>query len=244
LGKTNDAADHLHDQEGREGGGSTIDERCTWSTSAGERATDEIRDHNRQESNEHPVRLIGAAVIIGKQTADDRRWRRNHQADDCTATDSESVEGSAHRTPRVPLMTDPEGTEATDSLRHGLRQITAAVTRARYLAEAALVDGEPELAAVLRSMAERNEGLAQGLYALLAEETDTADARPGADDLAQRLPVEAAMYSSLADEIRDQSRPDLAAWMDKMADAQHDHHQRLEEARHWKPSGEEHDEHR
>ena len=141
-------------------------------------------------------------------------------------------------------MTDPEGTEATDSLRHGLRQITAAVTRARYLAEAALVDGEPELAAVLRSMAERNEGLAQGLYALLAEETDTADARPGADDLAQRLPVEAAMYSSLADEIRDQSRPDLAAWMDKMADAQHDHHHRLEEARYWKPSGEEHDEHR
>ncbi len=130
-------------------------------------------------------------------------------------------------------MTDPEGTEAIDALRHGLRQITAAVTRARYLAEAALVDGEPELAAVLKSMAERNEGLAQGLYALLAEETDTADARPGADDLADRLPVEAAMYSSLADEIRDHARPDLAAWMDKMADAQHDHHRRLDEARHW-----------
>ena len=130
-------------------------------------------------------------------------------------------------------MTEPEGTEAIDALRHGLRQITAAVTRARYLAEAADVDGEPELAVVLRSMAERNEGLAQGLYALLAEETDTADAQPGADDLASRLPIEAAMYTSLADEIRDHARPDLAAWMDKMAAAQHDHQRRLDEARHW-----------
>lgn len=134
-------------------------------------------------------------------------------------------------------MTDSEPTEAIDALRAGLRQITAAVTRAHYLAEQADVDGEPELATVLRSMAERNQGLAQGLYALLAEETDTADARPGADDLAARLPVEAAMYTSLADEIRGHARPDLAAWMDKMADAQHDHQRRLEQARHWNDAG-------
>ncbi|MEM9467033.1 MAG: hypothetical protein AAGA90_16795 [Actinomycetota bacterium] len=134
-------------------------------------------------------------------------------------------------------MSDGEGTEAVDALRAGLRQITAAVTRAHYLAEQADVDGEPALATVLRSMAERNEGLAQGLYALLAEETDTADARPGADDLAERLPAEAAIYASLADEIRDHARPDLAAWMDKMADAQHEHRQRLDDARHWNRQG-------
>lgn len=134
-------------------------------------------------------------------------------------------------------MSEPQGTEAIDALRAGLRQITAAVTRAHYLAEAADVDGEPELATVLRSMAERNQGLAQGLYALLAEETDTADARPGADDLAERLPIEAAMYTSLADEIRDHARPDLAAWMDKMAAAQHDHQRRLDDARHWTDPG-------
>ncbi|MEM9202916.1 MAG: hypothetical protein AAGC53_14735 [Actinomycetota bacterium] len=131
-------------------------------------------------------------------------------------------------------MSHVDGTEAIDALRAGLRQITAAVTRAQYLAEAANVDGEPGLANVLRSMAERNQGLAQGLYGLLAEETDTADAHPGADDLASRLPVEAAMYTSLADEIRTHSRPDLAAWMDKLAEAQHDHLRRLDEARHWK----------
>ena len=141
-------------------------------------------------------------------------------------------------------MSEVEGSPAIDALRAGLRQITAAVTRAEYLAEQADVDGEPGLAGVLRGMAERNRGLAQGLYALLAEETGTADARPGTDDLSGRLPIEAAMYESLADEIRGHARPDLAAWMDKMADAQNDHHQRLEEARHWKPSGEEHDEHR
>jgi rubrerythrin len=134
-------------------------------------------------------------------------------------------------------MTEPEASQAIDALRAGLRQITAAVTRAHYLAEQADVDGEPGLATVLRAMAERNEGLAQGLYALLAEETDTADARPGADDLAARLPVEAAMYTSLADEIRDHARPDLAAWMDKMAAAQHDHQRRLDEARHWSDPG-------
>ncbi|MEM8708059.1 MAG: hypothetical protein AAGE98_16470 [Actinomycetota bacterium] len=130
-------------------------------------------------------------------------------------------------------MTDVEGSPAIDALRAGLRQITAAVTRAAYLAEQADVDGEPDLAAVLRSMAERNRGLAHGLFALLAEETDTADARPGTDDLAARLPVEAAMYESLADEIRAHERADLAAWMDKLAQAQHDHHRQLDAARHW-----------
>ncbi|MEM8704837.1 MAG: hypothetical protein AAGE98_00155 [Actinomycetota bacterium] len=130
-------------------------------------------------------------------------------------------------------MSELEGSPAIDALRAGLRQITAAVTRAEYLAETADVDGEPDLAVMLRAMAERNRGLAQGLYALLAEETDTADARPGADDLAERLPVEASMYESLADEIRDQARPDLAEWMDKLAAAQHDHHQQLDAARHW-----------
>lgn len=135
-------------------------------------------------------------------------------------------------------MNDVEGSQATDALRAGLRQITAAVTRAEYLSEQADVDGEPGLAVMLRSMAERNRGLAQGLYALLAEETDTADARPGADDLADRLPVEATMYESLAEEIRDHERPDLAAWMDKLAQAQHDHHRQLDAARHWRNEGE------
>jgi len=130
-------------------------------------------------------------------------------------------------------MSEVEGSPAIDALRAGLRQITAAVTRAEYLAEQADVDGEPGLAGVLRSMAERNRGLAQGLYALLAEETDTADARPGSDDLSGRLPIEAAMYESLADEIRGHARPDLAAWMDKLAAAQHDHLRQLNEARHW-----------
>jgi rubrerythrin len=130
-------------------------------------------------------------------------------------------------------MSEVEGSPAIDALRAGLRQITAAVTRAEYLAEQADVDGEPGLAGVLRGMAERNRGLAQGLYALLAEETDTADAHPGTDDLSGRLPIEAAMYESLADEIRGHARPDLAAWMDKLAAAQHDHLRQLDEARHW-----------
>ena len=41
------------------------------------------------------------------------------------------------------------------------------------------------------------------------------------------------MYESLADEIRGHARPDLAAWMDKLAAAQHDHLRQLDEARHW-----------
>ena len=134
-------------------------------------------------------------------------------------------------------MTEPTGTDAMDALRAGIRHISASVTRTEYLAEQADVDGEPELAGLLRSMTERNRGLAQGLYALLAEETDTADARPGVDDLVDRLPSHAAHHESLAAELRAGGRADLASWMDKLAAAQHDHVASLEPARHWQ-SGE------
>jgi rubrerythrin len=128
-------------------------------------------------------------------------------------------------------MDDAPASDAVDALRAGLRQIAAAVTRAQYLAGQADVDGEPALAVALRAMAERNQGLAQGLYALLAEEAGTADTRPGTDDLVARLPVEAEMYASLAEEIRGYGRPDLASWMDKLASAQRDHEARLQLAR-------------
>ncbi len=130
-------------------------------------------------------------------------------------------------------MNEPAGTDAMDALRAGIRHISASVTRTEYLAEQADVDGEPQLAGMLRSMTERNRGLAQGLYALLAEETDTADARPGVDDLLDRLPTHAAHHASLAEELRAGGRGDLASWMDKLATAQHDHLTSLTEARHW-----------
>ncbi|MGA0239502.1 MAG: hypothetical protein ACO3PD_14045 [Acidimicrobiales bacterium] len=130
-------------------------------------------------------------------------------------------------------MTESTGTDAMDALRAGIRHISASVTRTEYLAEQADVDGEPQLAALLRAMTERNRGLAQGLYALLAEETETADARPGVDDLLERLPSHAAHHASLAEELRAGGRDDLASWMDKLAAAQHDHLARLADARHW-----------
>lgn len=127
-------------------------------------------------------------------------------------------------------MSDAPGSESIDALRAGLRQIAASVTRSRYLAEQADVDGQPDLAIVLRGMAERNEGLAQGLYELLADEAGTADTPSGTRDLLQRLSVEAEMFASLASEIRSYGRADLAAWMDKLAAAQQDHQTRLRQA--------------
>jgi len=130
-------------------------------------------------------------------------------------------------------MTDPTGTDPMDALRAGIRHISASVTRTEYLAEQADVDGEPEVATRLRAMTERNRGLAQGLYALLAEETGTADARPGVDDLIDLLPAHAAHHESLAAELRAGGRGDLAEWMDKLAAAQHDHAASLDEVRRW-----------
>lgn len=134
-------------------------------------------------------------------------------------------------------MSEPTGTDPMDALRAGIRHISASVTRTEYLAEQADVDGEPQLAGVLRAMTERNRGLAQGLYALLAEETDTADARPGVDDLLERLPAHAAHHESLAAELRADGRADLATWMDKLAAAQHDHVATLRSNRHWTTEG-------
>jgi len=130
-------------------------------------------------------------------------------------------------------MSEPTGADPMDALRAGIRHISASVTRTEYLAEQADVDGEPALAALLRAVTERNRGLAQGLHALLAEETGTADARPGVDDLVHRLPAHAAHHESLAAELRAGGRADLASWMDKLAAAQHDHLASLERARHW-----------
>ena len=132
-------------------------------------------------------------------------------------------------------MDEASESQAIDALRAGLRQIAAAVTRARYLAEQADVDGQPELAIVLRGMAERNEGLAQGLYELLADESGTAETVPGTGDLMERLPVEARMFSSLATEIRGYGRSDLAVWMDKLAAAQQDHEHQLRQV--WSTTG-------
>ena len=125
-----------------------------------------------------------------------------------------------------------------DALRAGVRHISASVTRTEYLAEQADVDGEPMLARTLRAVTERNRGLAQGLLALLAEETGTADARPGVDDLLESLPAHAAHHESLAAELRNGGHADLAAWMDKLVAAQHDHRASLEAARHWVVGGE------
>lgn len=130
-------------------------------------------------------------------------------------------------------MSDAAGTDPMDALRAGIRHVSASVTRTEYLAEQADVDGEPEVAARLRAMTERNRGLAQGLYGLLAEETGTADARPGVDDLIDRLPAHAALHESLAAELRAGGRTDLAQWMDKLAAAQHDHAVSLDGVRNW-----------
>ena len=106
--------------------------------------------------------------------------------------------------------------------------------RAQYLAEQADVDGEPELAKTLRTIADRNQGLAHGLYALVAEESATADTRPGANDLLDRLSVEAATYESLAAEVSQTGRADLAEWLRRLSAAQIENEQQLADACYWR----------
>ncbi len=95
-----------------------------------------------------------------------------------------------------------------------------------YLAQRAEVDGRPEAAAVLRSVAEGGTGHAFGLYDFLVEVVDPATGRSvesTEDGLAVAEATErhkhAELYPEFARVARDEGFDEIAEWLETMARA-------------------------
>jgi len=120
------------------------------------------------------------------------------------------------------------GTQTMTNLWDGLASAATTVILARQLAEHADVEGQPEAAVALRALADREAGLATGLVDFLVEAPDgLVDAAAGLAHVRDGRAASAASYRAMADTARTEELGEVAAWLDKLADAQHDHEQRL-----------------
>lgn len=125
-------------------------------------------------------------------------------------------------------MHDLVGTETMTNLWEGLALAATTAMLARQLAEHADVEGQPEAAVVLRSLADREAGLATGLVDFLVEAGNgLSDAATALAHLHDGRGPAAAMFRAMAATARDEKLDEVGAWLDKLADAQHDHQQRL-----------------
>lgn len=125
-------------------------------------------------------------------------------------------------------MHDLVGTQTMTNLWDGLAAAATTAVLARQLAEQADVEGQPEAGAAMRALADREAGLASGLVDFLVEAPDgLTDAAAALDHLLAARKPAAASYRDMAATARDESLAEVGAWLDKLADAQHDHEQRL-----------------
>ncbi len=119
-------------------------------------------------------------------------------------------------------------TRTSENLWSGLAAAATTAVLARQLAEHADVEGQPEAAAALRAVADREAGLAAGLVDFLIEAPDgLADAEAGLEHMVAGRHLAATSYRAMAETARAETLGEVAAWLDKLADAQHDHEQRL-----------------
>jgi rubrerythrin len=120
------------------------------------------------------------------------------------------------------------GTQTMTNLWQSLASAATTAMLARQLAEHADVEGQPEAAVALRALADRESGLATGLVDFLVEAPDgLGDAAAGLNHLKDGRGPAAASFRGMADEARAESLDEVGAWLDKLADAQHDHELRL-----------------
>ncbi|MBT5138808.1 MAG: hypothetical protein HOM37_07130 [Acidimicrobiaceae bacterium] len=125
-------------------------------------------------------------------------------------------------------MHDLVGTETMTNLWEGPALAATTAMLARQLAEHADVEGQPEAAVVLRSLADREAGLATGLVDFLVESANgLGDAATALAHLHDERETAAATFRAMAATARNEEFDEVGAWLDKLADAQHDHQQRL-----------------
>ncbi|MBT5581367.1 MAG: hypothetical protein HOJ56_13750 [Acidimicrobiaceae bacterium] len=229
MSHIHDDADDLGDAPGNECRCRPVHERCLWRTAASDGSTDDETQHDQNKRDVHPVGLFGAVVVLVAEYEEhhDRGHDANETARDASENDG-TIEGAHHRAPRVSPMHELVGTETMTNLWEGLASAATTAMLARQLAEHADVEGQPEAAVALRALADRETGLATGLVDFLVEDADgLSDAAVALAHIHEGRGPAAAKFRSMAATARAEELGEVGAWLDKLADAQHDHQQRL-----------------
>ena len=136
-------------------------------------------------------------------------------------------------------MPDFKGTKTEQNLREAFAAESQANRRYLYFAQEADVEGQPEAAALFRSIAESETGHAFGHLDFLAD-SDSGDPVTGEplgsaeDNMKAALAGEThdfqEMYPNFAKVARDEGFPEVGEWMETLARAEESHARRFREA--------------
>ena len=136
-------------------------------------------------------------------------------------------------------MPDFKGTKTEQNLREAFAAESQANRRYLYFAQEADVEGQPEAAALFRSIAESETGHAFGHLDFLAD-SDSGDPVTGEPLGTAEENMKAAlvgetkdfqeMYPNFAKTARDEGFPEVGEWMETLARAEESHARRFREA--------------
>lgn len=133
-------------------------------------------------------------------------------------------------------MPELRGSRTEMNLREAFARESQASRRYLYFAQKADVEGLPEIAALLRSVAESETGHAFGHLDFLAEMDDPITGEPTdstADNLRSAVADErgeaAEMYPDFVQVAREEGFGEIAEWMETLARAEAGHADRLAE---------------
>ena len=133
-------------------------------------------------------------------------------------------------------MPELKGTKTHDNLKEAFAGESQANRRYLYFAEKADVEGEPDIAALFRSVAEGETGHAFGHFDFLAEVGDpaTGEAVGGTEDnlksaIAGETYEYTQMYPGFAKTAREEGFADIGEWLETLARAETSHAGRFTE---------------
>src|SRR5689334_10109624 len=129
-----------------------------------------------------------------------------------------------------------DGSKTHQNLKEAFAGESQANRRYLYFARAADIEGQPEIAALFRSVAEGETGHAFGHFDILKEVGDPATDVPvggSADNLKSAIAGETyeytQMYPGFAKSARDESFEEVAEWLETLARAEKSHAGRFTE---------------
>ncbi len=129
-----------------------------------------------------------------------------------------------------------EGTQTEKNLKEAFAGESQANRRYLYFAQAADIEGEPDIAALFRSVAEGETGHAFGHFDYLKEVGDPATGQPVGETSANLKAAIAGetfeyteMYPGFAKTARDEGFSDIADWLETLARAEKSHAGRFQQ---------------
>jgi rubrerythrin len=131
-------------------------------------------------------------------------------------------------------MPELQGSKTHENLKDAFASESQANRRYIYFARKADIEGEPDIAALFRSVAEGESGHAFGHFDFLAEVGDPITSEPvgaTAENLQSAIASETyeytEMYPGFARTARDEGFEDIAQWLETLARAEKSHASRF-----------------